>query len=391
MLFVVSTLVDGLVGASFNPVGGRFTLKDIFLHNHNWDVFKYERRGCIRGVVLVEVERMLSCGKLGWRAFSCPKCGELRVVCFGCNSRVCTHCGKWFADKWADSVANSVFDVAHRHVVFTIPEELRRFFFERRDLLKVLMDGAVVTVGGVMGRKLGAGVVPGVIVVLHTYGKDLKFNPHLHCLVTEGGFKKNGCWADVNYFPFEALRRVWQYQLLTRMKGVIADTLANRMLVDYLFKHYPKGFYVRARDVVRGRKGLLKYIGRYIRHPAVAESRIEGYDGKNVTFWYEDDEKRRHRVVMPVMEFISAVTDHIPDRQFKCIRHYGVYSRGVKRKFKRLLGMVSMVQQKLVKFVFSWAPACPKCGTRMEYVWSGVGEPPPELNFGEKLDDWNYM
>ncbi len=43
---------------------------------------------------------------------------------------------------------------------------------------------------------------------------------------------------------------------------------------------------------------------------------------------------------------MSAVVDHIPDKNFKTIRHYGIYSRGLKKKFKRLLGMVIIAQKK---------------------------------------------
>lgn len=149
-------------------------------------------------------------------------------------------------------------------------------------------------------------------------------------------------------------------------------------------------FYVRAKDTINNKKGI-KYIGRYIRHPAVAESRIKSYDGEEVTFLYEDDDKVKHWVTMSVEEFISAVIDHIPEKQFKTIRHYGVYSRGLKRKFKRLLGMVIIAQKKIIDFIKPWAPLCPKCGCRMEFVLYEKGEPPPEYRFGERITDWEYI
>ena len=105
---------------------------------------------------------------------------------------------------------------------------------------------------------------------------------------------------------------------------------------------------------------MVKYVGRYIRHPAVAESRIISYDGQEVVFWYEGDNKIKHYVTMSADEFIYAVIDHIPDKQFKTIRHYGVYSRGIKRKLKRLLGVVSIAQSK-------------------------------STHFGGRIGDWNYL
>jgi len=377
---------------SINPASQQqITINHIFSHNHNWDVYQYEHRDELRAVEIEEVEKMLRCEDSGYRLYCCPGCGELKVVHFGCNSRVCTHCGKKFTDRWADSIARKTFDVKHRHVVLTIPEELRSIFYEDRTLLKVLMDCAIRTVSDVIEWRLNYKATPGIVVVLHTYGKDMKFNPHLHCLVTEGGFKKNGIWVDVNYFPFKMLRRSWQYQLLTRLGKMLENTYENRGFIDGLFKRYPKGFYVRAKDTINNKKGMVKYIGRYIRHPAVAESRIISYDGKEVIFWYKDDDNIVHYVTMEVDEFLHAVIDHIPDKQFKTIRHYGVYSRGIKRKFKRLWSLGSIAQTKLTKFIESWAPICPNCGKKMEYVLSGKGKPPPKCNFGERINDWNYI
>lgn len=166
------------------------------------------------------------------------------------------------------------------------------------------------------------------------------------------------------------------------------------MFIHNQFKQYPKGFYVRAKDTIDNKKGMIKYIGRYIRHPAIAESRIESYDGKSVRFYYVDDGKVKHHVEMTVDEFISAVIGHIPDRQFKTIRHYGIYSRGRKRHFRRLLGLVRIAQQKLtesLKIWDRWAPLCEKCKIRMEFIWSGKKKPPPEFEFGGRIPDWNFI
>ena len=179
---------------------------------------------------------MLNCDKLGFRLFSCPNCGEFELVHFGCNSRLCTHCGKRFTDDWTDSVARKTFNVKHRHVVLTIPKVLRSVFYDDGTLLKVLMDCAIRTVSDVIEWRLNYKATPGIVVVLHTYGKDMKFNPHLHCLVTEGGFKNNGIWVDMDHFPFKMLRRSWQYQLLITLKGKLEDTRENQRLIDGLFK-----------------------------------------------------------------------------------------------------------------------------------------------------------
>ncbi|RZN36668.1 MAG: hypothetical protein EF813_06955 [Methanosarcinales archaeon] len=79
-------------------------------------------------------------------------------------------------------------------------------------------------------------------------------------------------------------------------------------------------------------KRIVKYVARYIRHPAVANTQLNQYDGKTVTFWYGDHGGTRHFVPITVREFIQALIQHIPDRNFKMIRCYGAYSRRIKGK-----------------------------------------------------------
>jgi len=61
----------------------------------------------------------------------------------------------------------------------------------------------------------GTGITPGITAVLHTFGEDLKFNVHFHCIVTSGGVTKRGDWIKLNFFFYEGLRKVWQYHALT--------------------------------------------------------------------------------------------------------------------------------------------------------------------------------
>jgi hypothetical protein len=87
-------------------------------------------------------------------------------------------------------------------------------------------------------------------------------------------------------------------------------------------------------------KEQLRYIGRYIRRPAIGMNRIEEYDGQNVTFKYRDKtDGKEKRETVSVEEFISRLIRHIPDEQFKTIRHYGIYSRRSTTLSKKLLNI----------------------------------------------------
>lgn len=89
---------------------------------------------------------------------------------------------------------------------------------------------------------------------------------------------------------------------------------------------------------LRGKKQLAKYVARYVRHPAIADSRITYFDDKVVAFYYIDHKtKRRVDKVMPVEEFMLALLQHMPDKQFKMIRYYGAYARRTKKRYAKHL------------------------------------------------------
>ena len=98
--------------------------------------------------------------------------------------------------------------------------------------------------------------VPGIVCVLHPYGKELSLNSHVHVLLTEGGLTKAGVWVSVSFLEYGVLRRIWQYQLLSMVKRVLPRSLENKCLVDWLFVEYRGGFYVFAKRCVSKPSGL---------------------------------------------------------------------------------------------------------------------------------------
>jgi len=165
-------------------------------------------------------------------------------------------------------------------MVFTIPQQLRAVLDADH---KLLMDAVSQTMKRMVKAKRKA--TPGIVCVLHPYGRDLQLNPHVHALATEGGLTKHGKWVPVTFLEYGKLRRTWQYQLLTSLKSHMPKTKETHRLIDQLFKKHMKGFYIYAkRRVTKAKK-----TARYIRHPAIAESRITQFNPKTntVTYWYQ--------------------------------------------------------------------------------------------------------
>ena len=208
--------------------------------------------------------------------------------------------------------------------------------------------------------------------------------------MTEGGFDSKGHFNPKIFIPYESMRKVWQYTILTNIKKTLPDTKENAELIDKLFKDYPKGFYAHLPEnsKIKSKRHISKYIGRYIRHPATANYRLYGYDGKWVTFWYRDNQEVVHFKTMSVFEFIEAIIQHIPDRQFKMIRHYGAYSQKKKHKYRMYLSLESLTQMKLDDFKRNRPWICPRCGSAMRIIRFRKKGPPDSLTFGERLTDW---
>jgi hypothetical protein len=376
----------------------KFSVKDIFTDNHNWDRYYYFHRQEIRQVEKKEVEKMMSCKgpDRGCRFYYCHRCEEYHKISLGCNSRLCSDCGKRYTDQWAKTLGSKMFDVPHRHALMTIPDRLRSVLIENRNLWKVVMDSAIKSLNDTLSHALRKEVLAGAIVVMHPFARDLGFNPHIHLLITEGGFDRSGKFIHKKFIPYNALRRTWQYQVLTNQKKALPKTRKNADLIDRLFKDYQNGFYVFApkESRITSRYKISKYVARYVRHPAIANSRICGYNGKEVTFWYIDRDDVKHYETMSIDEFIHAIIQHVPERQFKMIRYYGAYCRKWKSRYKRYLSHSSIRQCKIDEICDKSWPRCPNCGSRMQFVMFFKKDPPiipAKWEFGTKLDDWNYL
>jgi hypothetical protein len=129
------------------------------------------------------------------------------------------------------------------------------------------------------------------------------------------------------------------------------------------------------------------------KHRNVANTRLHRYNEKSVTFWYKDREGERHFVTMEVREFIKALIQHIPDRQFKMIRYYGAYSRRTKGNYSGY-SQRSIRQTTFEDFtteVNKWVPECPICGRKMTFVCYEKGPPIENDVFGCTLSDWNHL
>jgi hypothetical protein len=137
------------------------------------------------------------------------------TVPFRCKSRVCNCCGYQYQRYRAEKIKSKLINCNHRHIVFTIAEELRVFFLLDRNLLNLLFKSTADTISSWLKRRnKSQNLTCGMISTLHTFGRDLKWNPHIHMLVSLCA-KGNGIpFKLFNFIPFEMLRKRFMTTLL---------------------------------------------------------------------------------------------------------------------------------------------------------------------------------
>ena len=352
----------------------------IILEDH-WHGFLKIYENKIRSNVKKEVEKILKCKdtKYGFIELKCDKCNTKKKIGFTCKSRFCTSCGKIYTDNWIDNMLGNLINVKHRHIVFTIPEELRKFFGIDRQRLKILPKCAARAVTSWMhSLNKKEEFTPGIVTVIHTFGRDLKWNPHVHMMVTEGGKGNITEWRHIRYISYESLRKRWQKILLDEITNISGNTKEVKLLKNKLYKEKDKGFYVYAKTEIKSAKTAAKYVGRYVGRPAIAESRILKYDGKNVTYKYTRHEDNKVIVeTVHVYEFIKRIIRHIPEKNFKMIRYFGIYSRRSKCKVN-FIKMIDKMVLSIRKSIANWENRilaitgvdpckCPNCNNKMRF------------------------
>ena len=350
---------------SYNPNKPR--IKDIIWNNYDW-LESLDETGKARPVILDNIQRTLLCKTLylGYDAFDCNNCDNWIWVFRHCHSRFCSSCGIKLQKSLATKAEVMCIDVSHRHMVFTIPEEYRELFRKDRSLLNILFVASRNTLMKMFNKSLfekikkNKGIVSnpsdnyylfrnydnlnvfGEIATLHTFGRDLKWNPHIHALVPELVYDcKHNQIKYINHFNYESLRKTWMYEINRLLKDRYPKDKKIKSLINKQYKKRDNGFYVYAKANLqddskytkhinsKNVKGCVNYMMRYAGRPVMAESRILSYDksNDNVSWFYEDHTTNQKITVNETgKKLLGKMIIHIPDKSFRMVRYYGFYN-----------------------------------------------------------------
>lgn len=330
------------------PDGMPLRISTILAHDHAFLRYVFSHRDEVSDFQLESIQSMFRCinNECGGITYICPDCGVLKFIPFHCHSRVCPRCGKRYAERWGRWLMDRFLPVPHRHIIFTLPEDLWGLVGAKSDvLIEDMLEASKTVIERLLrDRFKGKKVRIGMISIVHYTGRDMKFNPHIHMLVTEGVLLSNGEWKPHWYFPYMKMCSYWKYEVLKRFRFHCRDSLEIKSIIDrqwkYSFKNGTSGYVVKNFRHILDVKNFGSYLARYVRHPPIGESRLLGFDGEYVKIKYEWDNKI---VVTSVSldRFIGGILSNIPPKGFKIVREYGLYSNVLYRwALMKITGMI---------------------------------------------------
>jgi hypothetical protein len=321
---------------------------------------------------------------LGVHAFTCDECGHTKVAYNSCRNRHCPACQGLAKERWLAKRGQELLDIRYFHVVFTLPQELNALVYQNQKELYGLMFKAVSeTLLELCRDPKYLGATPGVTAILHTWGQNLSYHPHIHCIVTGGGLTDSGFWRrskEKFFLPVKVLSKKFRGKFLALLKDVGLDFFGSleylkddAALRAFLDRMYSKEWVVYCKRPFNGAGGVLDYLGRYTHRVAISNDRILGSSKGMVSFRWRDyaDNNKAKVMSLAADEFIRRFLMHVLPPYFRKIRHFGLLAPHGKTeriaRCRKATGTAKpqplpSTEQLLFKMLGADWDLCPACG-----------------------------
>ena len=263
----------------------------------------------------------------GTNVFGCTKCNRFVAVFRSCGNRHCPTCQNHKTRQWLEKQLDRELPGYHFMVTFTVPEELRRFIRSHQKIAYTTLFAASSSALKELSadEKFIGGDCAGFFGVLHTWGRQLEYHPHIHYIVPGGCFdKESGYWHSSRidfYVPVAALSKIF--------KAKFRDEVIKAGLYDQINPVvWTLDWNVNC-QAVGSSEGSLKYLAPYVFKVAISDSRIVRVENNQVIFRYKKQKSSRWRTMsLEVMEFIRRYLQHVLPTGFMKIRYYGFMGSG---------------------------------------------------------------
>lgn len=288
-------------------------------------------------------------GAYGANVSVCDDCGSTKVHYNSCRNRCCPMCQALPKEKWMDLRREDVLDAPYFHVVFTVPEELNSVIYSNQ---KLLYDALYHSVSDTLDelasdpKYLGAKI--GYMCILHTWGSEMNYHPHIHVIVLGGGLDPKNKWKDNGskfFLPIRVLSKKFRGKYMASLKALWENKKlefhgsASRYRNHYAFKElinccYDKEWIPYSKETFNGAGSVIQYLGKYTHRIAISNYRLIRMTDTTVTFSVKDykNQGQWKELTLTGIEFIRRFLMHVPPKRFVRIRHYGILSSRTKQR-----------------------------------------------------------
>ena len=307
---------------------------------------------------------------LGGHLERCDECGHERNCFNSCRDRHCPKCQSLARAQWIEDRQTELLEVPYFHVVFTIPEQLAAIALQNQKVVYgILFAATAETLKTIAADPEHLGAEIGFFAVLHTWGQNLQFHPHLHCVVPGGGLAPDGQrWISCrpNFFlSVKVLSRRFRHLFLESLQkaydagqlqffGALEPLRQPGAFAQRLARAKASEWVVYAKRPFAGPQQVLDYVGRYTHRVAISNHRLLDIENDQVSFEWKDYRQGGEVKVMTLSaeEFIRRFLLHVLPDGFQRIRYYGFLGNRYRQekldRCRHLLGMPGASQQPAV-------------------------------------------
>jgi hypothetical protein len=319
------------------------------------------------------VECILNCRTpaLGGEVYYCAACRHHHFAYHSCNHRACPQCGHADATEWIQKQKRKLLPVPYYLITFTVPEGLREWLRSHQQLgYSRLLQESAATLQDVAGRDKYLGAQLGFLSVLHTWGRQLQFHPHVHCVVPAGGLRADGLrWRRPKSADFFLPQIVLAARFRNRLQAALQDQPEAAQIPAAVWR---QNWVVDVQEAGSG-ESALKYLSAYVYRTALGSQRILQDEADQVTFKYKDSEAGQwHTLTLAAMEFIRRLLQHVLPKGFQRVRYYGWLSAAATARWECILALLDWKVPQPSPPRPPVAPLCPQCQQPMAYLGSLV-------------------
>lgn len=318
--------------------------------------------------------------------YRCEECGELHVVHRSCGNRHCPQCQGHKTRLWLERQLGRQLPGHHFMVTFTVPKEIRPFMRSHQRVTYSALFSASADAMNALAKdpKFIGSDLSGFFGVLHTWGRQLQYHPHIHYVVPGGALStRDGLWHPSNiafYLPVKALSPIFRAKFRDQMEKA-------GLLSEIPSETWQKGWNVNCKAVGDGHASI-KYLARYVFRVAITDRRIVKVEDGKVFFHYRKQKSNRLRTMaLDVMEFIRRFLQHVLPTGFMKVRYYGFLSPISKVTLDEVRAKIELaygfnLTESEVELEPLQTMKCRHCGQTLQYMFfilptrNMQGEPP---------------